>query len=57
MHACRALTALYFLLAREEGESGVIWSLAFILMAGAIAVLGGSYISPAWREFVGRPLP
>ncbi len=53
----RALHALATLLAREEGTTDVLWSLAFILMAGIIAIVIGPAISSDWREFVGRPLP
>jgi len=62
MHALLAhiIVRLATLLTREEGESDLgwlIWSLGLVILGGVVAVLGGSYISPMWREFVGRPLP
>jgi hypothetical protein len=53
----RILLTIRVLIAREEGENGVLWSLAFILMTGIIAIVIGPAISSDWREFVGRPLP
>jgi len=53
----RILLAIRVLIAREEGENGVLWSLGFILMTGIIAIVVGPAISSDWREFVGRPLP
>jgi hypothetical protein len=53
----REAVRLLALFAREEGETSVIWSLAFIVMVGVIAFVLGPAISGDWREFVGRPLP
>ena len=52
-------TLVVALLTREEGEGSdwVLWSLGLVILGGIVAALGGSYISPEWREFVGRPLP
>jgi hypothetical protein len=44
-------------LAREEGDtmSQVVWSVGFIALVGAIAVVIGPEIGADWREFVGKP--
>jgi hypothetical protein len=53
----RNLGTLGRLLAREEGDtmSQVVWSVGFILLVGAIAVVIGPEIGADWREFVGKP--
>jgi len=52
-----ALMALRMFFAREEGDamSQVVWSLAFILLVGALCVVLGPQIGADWREFVGKP--
>ena len=52
-----ALMALRVFLLREGGDamSQVAWSLAFILLVGAVCVVLGPEIGADWREFVGRP--
>ena len=44
-------------LAGENGDtmSQVVWSVGFILLVGAVAVVIGPEIGADWREFVGKP--
>jgi hypothetical protein len=51
------LDAVWFLMAREEGDtmSQVVWSVGFIILAGALAIVVGPAVGADWREFVGRP--
>ena len=57
MFIADALLALRVFLAHEEGDtmSQVVWSLAFILLVGALCVVLGPEIGADWREFVGKP--
>ncbi len=60
MRLLRAIAPLRTLLAGEQGDVDVgqiMWCIAFLVMGSVIVYLGGSYISPEWRNFVGRPLP
>jgi hypothetical protein len=45
------------MLVRENGDtmSQVVWSVGFILLVGAVAVVIGPEIGGDWREFVGKP--
>ena len=51
------LEAVLGLVSGEDGDtmSEVLWSVGFILLVGAIAVVVGPEIGADWREFVGRP--
>jgi len=52
-----AITALRTFLTGEDGDtmSQVAWSLAFVVLVGAICVVVGPAIGADWREFVGKP--
>jgi hypothetical protein len=51
------LAILRITLVREHGDtmSQVVWSVGFILLVGAIAVVVGPEVGADWREFVGKP--
>jgi len=53
------LMALRTFVAREEGDtmSQVAWSLGFVILVGAVAVVIGPELGANWREFVGKPAP